>query len=806
MGDILSHNVHCILLSILMATSLLFFSVLTYSQESYTVTAGNISIEFSDRGIESVIANGIAILRALGFAAWGPNWSNFGHQVWSGSGIYIKHSEVDGVVKISIKTRLDVPAKMTITTNATVNKSKGVILLFVSARFDADCELQGLAWGAWGLPVEIFAGRYITVLEFGSPVNVFIPPQHESGQVILYSGSPTGLLVSHEKGTIGFLFINRTAHFSIEDEREWGSNFISFRVWFTNQPRRYNAGDEVSLSVMIFPNIDLLRMTQICSIVYEIDLVKGMVNLSERKEDVIALLNKAWNSLMSYDITNASRYVDEAYKLAISTVRTPYKFKWLSTNGTWIVDEDGFYVLLRGADYMGMEFGWFGHSEEDFARMASWGFNVVRLPIGWAYIEPEPNKYNEEYLKLIDRIIMWCKAHGLYVVLDMHQWFWSKRFNGCGLPDWLVPEAKTWEEASRKFFSDPKLWQKLALVWRILALRYKDEPAVAAYDLFNEPPLPSGVSLPEFTKQVTAFYSYLISEVRKVDKRHIIMYEPVWGGIYEGTPMISGSNIVLSAHLYIGGTADGVTGYEKTTFKKMEYEVRRWVRLAKRLGVPLWVGEFGVGSGAYKAREWARDMTFLFDKYVLGYAWWTYWRDEKSFGLLYPNGTEKREIVSILDRPYPMRSSAPIYTMRFYIDKKIFICIFNETSGDLISYIRISPRHYPDFPNGYDILCNQTDFKYEWNDTTNVLKIIVKNPKGFTEIVIKPHGVELPKEEEVTKPTIGESKGKPTGGEGVVEEKGRSTELLIYAAMVIALIAFIIAWAASSYKKAKVKG
>ncbi len=83
--------------------------------------------------------------------------------------------------------------------------------------------------------------------------------------------------------------------------------------------------------------------------------------------------------------------------------------KWICTKGRYIIDEDGFYVLLRGADYMGMEFGWFGHSEEDFARMASWGFNVVRLPIGWAYIEPEESKINEDYLRRVDEIIGFAK-------------------------------------------------------------------------------------------------------------------------------------------------------------------------------------------------------------------------------------------------------------------------------------------------------------------------------------------------------------------------------------------------------------
>ncbi len=56
---------------------------------------------------------------------------------------------------------------------------------------------------------------------------------------------------------------------------------------------------------------------------------------------------------------------------ALSQNSETENLQWLKVKGRWIVDEDGNSVLLRGADYMGMEFGWFYHSEEDFSRMKS---------------------------------------------------------------------------------------------------------------------------------------------------------------------------------------------------------------------------------------------------------------------------------------------------------------------------------------------------------------------------------------------------------------------------------------------------
>ena len=53
---------------------------------------------------------------------------------------------------------------------------------------------------------------------------------------------------------------------------------------------------------------------------------------------------------------------------------------------------------------MGYEWGDLNsHTSEDYNRMKDWGFNVVRLPISWNYIEPEPEVYDENYLTEMEK-------------------------------------------------------------------------------------------------------------------------------------------------------------------------------------------------------------------------------------------------------------------------------------------------------------------------------------------------------------------------------------------------------------------
>ena len=147
--------------------------------------------------------------------------------------------------------------------------------------------------------------------------------------------------------------------------------------------------------------------------------------------------------------------------------------------------------------------------ESDFLKVKQWGFNVIRLGIIWDGLEPEPGVYNEEMFRCIDERIRLASEQGYYVMLDMHQDLYSVKYSD-GAPEWATLTDKlshqtgaVWSDA---YLISPAVqtafdhfWDNTpasdgigiqdhyAELWKKIAERYADEPAVIGYDIMNEP-------------------------------------------------------------------------------------------------------------------------------------------------------------------------------------------------------------------------------------------------------------------------------------------------------------------------------
>ena len=100
-----------------------------------------------------------------------------------------------------------------------------------------------------------------------------------------------------------------------------------------------------------------------------------------------------------------------------------------------IFDQQGRYVILRGANYNVLGDYWVGnpdiatvknYSKDDFKIMASYGLNCIRLIFNWSKLEPIKGQYNQEYINSIKTAIEDAANYNIYVLVDMHQDAYSK--------------------------------------------------------------------------------------------------------------------------------------------------------------------------------------------------------------------------------------------------------------------------------------------------------------------------------------------------------------------------------------------
>jgi endoglycosylceramidase len=400
----------------------------------------------------------------------------------------------------------------------------------------------------------------------------------------------------------------------------------------------------------------------------------------------------------------------------------------IHADAEWIRDAQDRIVILRGANYSGLEFGNFignpnGPEEADFAQMASWGLNVVRLPFAWSYLEPAPNQFADSHLhEEVDPVVEFAARHDLLVVLEMHQFFWSPCFtNGNGAPAWVC-EGHNYSndfrgaiDAGCAFIAGVAApdgrtqLDHFVDVWGLVAHHFAGDARVGGINFLNEPhsfgcPTPADIA----THELYELYRRLRSAVRAEGAMQTIFIDPPVArnlGIAIPTEAL-GPDVVYAPHLYTqtfglpeleydGNAATITADYELATSE------------AQGFGGPLWPGEFG---GNTNAEGGFRDATELFyrdvfaelDRRLIGGAIWAYFPSDNTFSVVDRDGNEKGDLVNILARPYARRVAGVPTEMRFDVDTKEFVFswrVDGVAPGGGITEVFVPERHYP---NGFD--------------------------------------------------------------------------------------------------------
>ncbi|WP_019634322.1 cellulase family glycosylhydrolase [Actinomadura atramentaria] len=330
-----------------------------------------------------------------------------------------------------------------------------------------------------------------------------------------------------------------------------------------------------------------------------------------------------------------------------------------------IVDDGGRQVLLRGVNVNQLVDFYVRDpktpatlplTEDDFAQIAALGRNVVRLAVSWSAVEPQPGRYDENYLRKIDQAVHWAEKHEIYTVLDMHQDGWnnqatpagtscplgtSKMDGYDGAPAWATrtdgaPRCQftgrdispAGDRAFTNFYYDRDgVQDHLVKVWGMLARRYAESTSVAGFDPLNEPGFGEQAPLTS-TLLLGRFYDRVLRAVRAAEKRpHILFAEPsiFWSGTgFDAMPRGSfqdDPNVVFAPHLYAESiTMDASLGLPAMTSVEHGFRIAR--RTARDL--PVWSGEWGFwGDDAAmvgKLRRYSRQE----DDALIGGALWVW--------------------------------------------------------------------------------------------------------------------------------------------------------------------------------------
>jgi endoglucanase len=229
-----------------------------------------------------------------------------------------------------------------------------------------------------------------------------------------------------------------------------------------------------------------------------------------------------------------------------------------------------------------------------FIRRA--GFNSVRVPFNYRLFvtETDPPALRGPGYKLLDRVIEWCAAEKLYVILDMH----------------AAPGGQTGDNIDDSWgypflFDSPARQELTARLWAELAARYRSQRIVIGYDLLNEPIAPY-FDIDRLNPKLEPLYKRITTAIRQVDRNHIIFL----GGAQWNT------NFKV-----FGPPFDDKLAY---TFHKYWVDpgpagIQEYVDFSRRHNVPLWMGESGENSN-----EWIHAFRTMLETNSIGWCFWPY--------------------------------------------------------------------------------------------------------------------------------------------------------------------------------------
>lgn len=324
---------------------------------------------------------------------------------------------------------------------------------------------------------------------------------------------------------------------------------------------------------------------------------------------------------------------------------------------------------------------------EDARRARQLGFNLLRLPLNWSGLEPQPGHFDDAYLRRVQENVDHCRAAGVYVLLDMHQDAWSKEIGEDGAPLWAIQpppekllggplldlEARRLSgqvlRAFKGFFEEDRegVQGRFIAAAASLMRRFAGDEAVVGIEIFNEP-LGTPAAL-------QAFHERAARALREVTDK-LIFFEPsALRNQADEAPLPDApfpvAGAVYAPHVYTLAFGDPRGELGGLTYERLAPSVRAARDEARAHGAPLFIGEWGIGPTAQNAARWLRYELDAQDEVLASSALWL-WKEQSqgSWGLFdLDEGTgrwiERQGYIQAVSRPYVQVAGGDLRAVRY---------------------------------------------------------------------------------------------------------------------------------------------
>lgn len=284
--------------------------------------------------------------------------------------------------------------------------------------------------------------------------------------------------------------------------------------------------------------------------------------------------------MFKFKKVNSQRLINQAFNELIGPDET--KLFWRRFQDTYITQADIKFLKATGANSIRIPFNYKLFTNEDYMG------------------QNNPNRGFE----LLDRVIAWCKAENLYVLLDMHcapgGQTGDNIDDGDGYP-FLFASA-----ANRKQTAD---------IWKRIADHYKNEPIILGYDLLNEP-IAHYFKVEEINPQLEPTYKQITAAIRLVDKNHLLFLGGAqWDSNFKPFGKPFDSKLVYTFHKYWTDPTQQV--------------IQDYIDFRNKYNVPIYIGETGENTD-----QWVHDFRVVCEKNNIGWHYWPYKKLDNDKGFM----------------------------------------------------------------------------------------------------------------------------------------------------------------------------